>query len=79
LAGWKEPAGTVIGGPSTNRLSEVKAASNEEKLKLEIDNAAVPGLSICIGRAAACGVVIPTADGPRSIGDGGVVLKLGVA
>jgi len=79
LAGWKEPAGTVRGGPSTNKLSEVKAASNEEKLKLEIDNVAVPGLSIRIGRAEACGVVIPTADGPRSIDEGGVVLKPGVA
>lgn len=65
------------GGPSTAKLSEVKLASNEEKLKLEIDNVAVPGLFICIGKAEACGVVIPTAEGPRSIGDGGVVLKLG--
>ena len=69
----------MIGGVNTNKLSEVKAASGGEKLKLEIDNVAVPGLLICIGRAEACGVVIPTAEGPRSIGDGGVVLKLGVA
>lgn len=68
----------MIGGVSTNKLSEVKAASNEEKLKLEIANVAVPGLLICNGWGNACGVVTPTADGPRSIGDGGVVLKLGV-
>ena len=78
MAGWKDPAVTVRGGPNTERLSEVKAASNEEKSKLEIDSVAVPGLFICIGRAEACGVVIPTADGPKSIGDGGVVLKPGV-
>ncbi|MGZ4889514.1 MAG: hypothetical protein ACXWBH_10060 [Candidatus Angelobacter sp.] len=71
-----EPAATVIGG--RNKLSDVNAASSEEKLKLETDSGAVPGLLICSGRGDACGVVIPTAEGPKSMGDAGVVLKPGV-
>jgi len=71
-----EPGLMVIGGKNT--LSAVKVASNGVKLEPEMLNGAVPGLLICKGWGNACGVVTPTADGPRSIGDGGVVLKPGV-
>src|SRR5580765_857984 len=74
--GLDDPAAMEKGGK--NVLSAVNPASAGKKLKLEIDNAALPGLFIWSCSEKACGVVIPTADGPRSIGEAGVVLKPGV-